>query len=108
MPKPTDSILTWVSVLDPDDELAARLALCRINSWCRDDPAWIRRIEKLSDKLIKTDADREKYAQRSCKIAREIKQASQAMRAETGVGSDSDPDQSNAVLSDALEAALRE
>jgi hypothetical protein len=108
MPKPTDSILTWVSVLDPDDELAARLALCRLNSWCRDDPAWIRRIEKLSDKLIKTDADRENYTQRSCKIAREIKQASQAMRTASGAGSDNDPGESSAAVSGALTAALRE
>jgi hypothetical protein len=107
MPKPADSILTWVSVLDPDEELAARLALCRINAWCRDDPSWLRRIEKLSAELIKTPADRDDYAQRSCKIAGEIKQAGQLMRAESGVLDDRDAKDGRA-LSGVLTAVLNE
>lgn len=108
MPKPVDAILTWVSILDPDDELAARLALCRINAWCRQDPAWIRRVEKLSGELIKTSADRERYALRSRKIAHEIKKASQLMRAESGVVADDEAADGGAALAGALTAALKE
>ena len=75
MLKPADHILTWIDALDPADELAARMALWRINEWCQQDPQWLLRIEKLRGDLIKTEADRDHFARESCKIADDIENA---------------------------------
>jgi hypothetical protein len=75
MLKPAHHILTWIDALDPADELAARMALWRINEWCQQDPQWLLCIEKLRGDLIKTEADRDHFARESHKIADDIENA---------------------------------
>ena len=75
MLKPADHILTWIDALDPAGELAARMALWRINEWCHQDPQWLLRIEKLRGDLIKTEADRDNFARESRKIGDDIENA---------------------------------
>ena len=81
MPKPVNNLLTWINALDPPEELAARMALARINPWCRQDPHWVKRIDHLRADLIKTDADRDRFARQSRKMAHDIKNARRLMKA---------------------------
>jgi hypothetical protein len=84
MLRPADHIMTWIDALDPADELAARMALWRINEWCQQDPLWLLRIEKLRGDLIKTEADREHFAHQSRKMADDIENADKLKDAEPG------------------------
>lgn len=78
--KPSESITTWIAGLDPADELAVRLAFAEIEPWCRQDPAWMRRIEALRRDLARSTASRSRYTRRSRKIARQVKSARRALR----------------------------
>jgi hypothetical protein len=79
MPKPADNIL--ITALDPSEELAARLAFCLINPWCRHDPVWKRRVKKLSSDLIRTKADRVRFSRRSRRMAHDIKNVQRLLKA---------------------------
>ncbi len=76
--------MSWVDALNPADELAARMALWRINEWCQQDPQWLLRIEKLRGDLIKTEADRDRFARQSHTMADDIENADKLKDAEPG------------------------
>lgn len=76
--------MTWIDALDSADELAARMALWRINEWCQHDPQWLLRIEELRSGLIKTEADRDRFARASRKMADDIENADKLKDAEPG------------------------
>jgi hypothetical protein len=84
MLRPADHIMTWIDALGPADELAARLALWRINEWCQQDPQWLLRIETLRSELIKTEADRDHLARQSRKMADDIENVDKLKDVEPG------------------------
>ena len=77
--KPSEAIMAWIGGLAPADELAVRMALCKTNPWCEQDDGWQQRIAALAAKLIKSDADRERYEGRAATMAQDMDGALRSM-----------------------------
>jgi hypothetical protein len=85
LPKPSEEILAWVATLSPAEELTVRMAYCLANPWCRDDKPWQLRIAELQSQFIQSDEDRRLYEERATKMARDIENAIEEMKAQTAV-----------------------
>lgn len=77
--KPSETIMAWIGNLTPADELAVRMALCKTNPWCQQDPGWQQRIAELRKKLIRSDSGDERYERRAEEMARDMNRALRSM-----------------------------
>ncbi|HEY3916615.1 MAG TPA: hypothetical protein VGL83_02420 [Stellaceae bacterium] len=72
--------MAWIATLAPPEELAVRMAICLNNPWCRDDNGWQLRIAELEARLVKSAADRQRFAGRAQQIARDMDAAVREMK----------------------------